>query len=229
VVAAYRLRDSDVRIVLRHGGADIWTFNELFELALYEPPIVVRDMLRKRPSPLRVLDLGANVGLYGALIRRAEPRASMVAFEPDPTNRALLEACIALNAREGDWTLVPACAATSDGTVAFSATGDPESRAVDLPPTADVVTVEKRDVFPYVDGVDLLKMDIEGGEWELISDERFGGALAVVLEYHPFGCPGEDPHREADRFLEAAGYRIIPVYRSPDGHGMVWAWRSASP
>jgi FkbM family methyltransferase len=221
----YRLRGSDVRIALRHGTPDVWTFNELFELGLYEQPAPVLDVLAGRPRPLRVVDLGANIGLYGALVRTREGDAGIVSFEPDPANLKLLRACIEMNAELGDWQLVAACAAARDGVVRFSALGDPGSRVTDDPCAPSVVEAEARDVFPFLDGVDLLKIDIEGSEWGLLADERFGAAPVVALEYHPHGCPGDDPHAEVDALLARAGYAFEPVYRAPDGSGMRWAWK----
>lgn len=146
-----------------------------------------------------MVDLGANIGLYGALARTREPDASIVSFEPDPANLILLRACLQMNAALGEWQLVPACAAARDGAVRFSALGDPGSRVTDEPAAPGVVQVEARDVFPFLEGVDLLKVDIEGSEWELLADERFGVPSVVVLEYHPSGCPDGDPHVEARR------------------------------
>jgi FkbM family methyltransferase len=226
--AVYRLRGSGVRVALRHGTPDVWTFNELFELGLYQPPRAVADVLDSLPRPLRVVDLGANIGLYGALLRTREPDASILSFEPDPANLILLRACVQMNAALGDWQLVPACAAARDGAVRFSALGDPGSRVTDEPAAPGVLRVEGRDVFPFLQGVDLLKVDIEGSEWELLADERFGEPRVVVLEYHPFGCPEGDPHVEAARLLARAGYDLEPVYRASDGSGMLWAWKRAA-
>ena len=45
------------------------------------------------------------------------------------------------------------------------------------------------DVFPYLAAADLVKIDIEGSEWEILADARFAGIAArvLVLEYHPQG------------------------------------------
>lgn len=226
--AGYRLRASGVGIVLRHGTSDVWTFDELFELGLYEPPAAIAELLGSLERPPRVIDLGANIGLYGALILSEHRDAHVVSFEPDPVNLDLLRRCIEMNQDlEGQWELVPAFAAARERTVAFQAFGNPSSRMTDeAQPGA--VSVEARDVFPFLRHADLLKMDIEGGEWELLADERFGDPLAVVLEYHPHMCPSDDPHAEAQRLLAGAGYSTQPILRSPDGHGMLWGWKQLS-
>jgi hypothetical protein len=56
--------------------------------------------------------------------------------------------------------------------------------------------------------VELLKMDIEGAEWDILTDPRLSElkARAIVLEWHSIGCPEPDPHKAAARLLVEAGY-----------------------
>ena len=225
-LAPYRLRGSDIQILIRHGTWDVWAFNEIFELGLYDPPRRVESWLRARPRPIRVVDLGANIGLYGAMVRAREPGASVVGFEPDPENTHIHRRCIQLNDAADRWQLVPAAAARENGSVAFAAEGDITSHVAPSGDATATITVPARDVFEFLEGVDVLKMDIEGGEWELLEDPRFGDAAAVVMEYHPHLCPADDPHAEVERLLNAAGYTATEViYQAPDGHGMLWAWK----
>src|SRR4051794_26538464 len=58
---AYTLREGGGTVLLRHRSIDIWTFNELFVLRLYEPPDPIAAILAEVREP-RVLDLGANIG-----------------------------------------------------------------------------------------------------------------------------------------------------------------------
>ena len=46
-------------------------------------------------------------------------------------------------------------------------------------------------MFPHLHDADLLKIDIEGGEWPLLTDARFGELKvpAIVLEYHAYDSP----------------------------------------
>jgi hypothetical protein len=85
------------------------------------------------------------------------------------------------------------------------------------------------DVFPFLEDVDLLKIDIEGAEWRLLADPRFASvpARAIALEYHPHDCPDADPGTLARRLLAEAGYQTLETeFDLPPGHGMLWAWRS---
>ncbi|MFC7070538.1 FkbM family methyltransferase [Halobaculum lipolyticum] len=63
-----------------------------------------------------VWDAGACVGTYACLA--ADAGATVVAFEPDPANRARLRGNLARNAPEGDWRVVAVALADGDDEVA---------------------------------------------------------------------------------------------------------------
>ena len=74
---------------------------------------------------------------------------------------------------------------------------------------------------------DVAKIDIEGSEWELLTDERFNRVPTPVLhlEYHPRNAPSPDPESAAVEAVERAGYAHGPVLTTVEGAGMLWAWR----
>ena len=91
--------------------------------------------------------------------------------------------------------------------------------------------MEAVDVFEHTNGVDLLKIDVEGAEWPLLADPRFGDVSAdvVVLEYHSDGCPHSDPAAAAEAALIAAGYEIVPGTTKPAyGAGVLWGFRRSA-
>ena len=78
-------------------------------------------------------------------------------------------------------------------------------------------------------GVDLLKMDIEGGEWLILEDPRFRASPphALVLEYHPRGPSDGGAHGRVRSLIGDAGLtQTATIFRRDDGHGMLWAWRA---
>ena len=77
----YTLRGSDVAINIRHNSPDVAVLIEIFADGFYEPPAPVAQLLAK-PAP-RALDLGANIGLFGAFLTARLPSARIVGFEPD--------------------------------------------------------------------------------------------------------------------------------------------------
>jgi FkbM family methyltransferase len=222
----YRLREGGVTVHLRHSTPDLNTLEQVVGQGHYELPGDVEAALRSLRRPLEVVDLGANIGLFGALLLGRFPDAHVVAFEPDPDNAEVHARSVRAN--DGlRWELVPACAGTVDGEVAFAAGDYANSRIADNGRDG-AITVPVRDVFPYLDRVDLLKVDIEGAEWELLSDPRFAGVPATVtaLEFHPWGAPG-DPRTAAASALRDAGYAVRDAeLHALEGHGMLWGVRA---
>lgn len=221
---SYRLRDArNISVMVRHGKGDAVTLGEVFHERDYEPPPDLRTI-----QPRRIVDLGGNVGYFGAFALNRWPDATVTAFEPDPENAAIHARVIALNRLEDRWELRRAAAAARDGHLRFNASGDALSRVSD---TGGVV-VPAEDVLGLVSGADLLKIDIEGGEWEILCDPRWvvDPPSVVVLEHHPEGAPDSDPHEYALERLAAAGLtRTATIFAGDDGYGMVWAWRPRPP
>jgi FkbM family methyltransferase len=225
VTARYGLREaSDLAIFLRHNTLDVDVFNEIFSQRIYAVPDPIADRLERVD---RIVDLGANIGLFAAWSRVRWPEARIVCFEPDPFNLRVLNRAAAANG----WTVVPACAGTHEGEIAFAAGRYAISAALAEGETsANVIRVPVRDVLPVLADADLIKIDIEGGEWPILADSRFRmlSTKAVALEYHPQGCPNPDHARAtAFRLLETAGYEVHDADTpAPAGYGSVWAWRS---
>lgn len=223
-VGIYRLRDNGLRVAIRHGTGDVVTLGEVFHEHDYEPASELQGRLR---SAALIVDLGANIGLFGAYAAACWPEASILAFEPDPGNASIHERTIELNSLGQRWRLIRAAAGTTTGSARFLAGGAALSRfATGDEPSAIEVPVE--DVMSILADADLVKMDIEGGEWAILTDARFRESppRTIVLEYHPGGCPTDDPRKAVESVLEGAGLDVRPIWHRADGHGMLWAWQS---
>ena len=225
-LARYRLRGSGIPVYLRHNTPDLNTLDEIFRHGHYDLPRPVEETLKSTPEAVRIVDLGANVGLFGAFALGVFPDAQIVGFEPEPSNADVHRRTIGAGGADGRWALVEAAAAKADGTVSFSADGFTTGHVGE-----GELTVPALDVFRYLDDVDLLKIDVEGAEWELLADPRFAGvpAGAVALEYHPRGCPSGDPRSLAHELLRDCGYETADhdsaSFAGLEGQGMVWAWK----
>lgn len=187
----YELRAAPVRIALRHATPDVLVLDEIFSQREYELPRQVREALASCPRP-RIVDLGANVGLFGAFVFGEYPEAEIVAVEADPENAAVHERTIAANP-DRSWYLIPAYAGTANGTVRFESGGFSGSHA-----SRDGVGIEVQaiDAFDYLAQADLVKIDIEGGEWALLD----AGALRAATDC----IVGELHHRRPEESLERA-------------------------
>ncbi len=229
VTATYRLRRSSVAITIRHHTPDVLVLDEIFSQREYEFPPAVERALEAAGASLAVADLGANIGLFGAWLLSRFPEARIVAFEPDPGNAAVHARTVEANGRAASWRLVEAFATTAPGSVHFRPGAFATSAAAGE--AEEGIAVQAVDVFPYLAEVDFLKIDVEGGEWQLLADPRFGQlrARAVALEYHRDRCPESDARRAAERALSGARYEIAHVHeKARFGAGLLWGWRPGS-
>jgi FkbM family methyltransferase len=212
-------------VVIRHHTNDVKMLHEVFAAGDYRPPPHIARQLGVIARP-RVVDLGANVGLFGVWMLTRSPDATIVAYEPEQANVAIHRRVIALNDAAARWSVRPCAASTRDGTVRFLGGLGSASRADDhADGTIDVPAV---DAFDDLLDCDFVKIDIEGGEWPLLADPRFSriSAQVVVLEYHGHRCPAADPAGEAQRLLCAAGYAVHHVPKDAAGIGIVWGSRA---
>jgi FkbM family methyltransferase len=176
-----------------------------------------------RPG-MTVVDVGANIGLFDLWVLRSFPDAHITAVEPDPWNLELLRRCVSVNDRTGHWQIVEAAASTKNGTVPFRAGGVSLSRIEE--DGGETMRVPAVDIFPHLERADLIKIDIEGGEWPILCDPRFLQLkpAALVLEFHPYMCPFADPGEAALQIVRDAGLEARRGVAYGPGQGMLWAW-----
>lgn len=228
VTGRYTLRDCGRPVFIRHHSSDVMILDEIFGAGEYDLPAPVADALAGMVAPA-VLDLGANIGLFGVWALSVWPGARIIGYEPDPANADVHERTIIANAAAESWQLRRRFAAADDGAVRFNGGHGSASAATALT-GGDGASIEVAgaDVFADLASADLVKIDIEGGEWALLHDPRFAGVpcRALFVEYHPYGSAGGDPGAEAERLVRAAGFEVQhePKVLTP-GWGVVWGWR----
>jgi FkbM family methyltransferase len=229
-VGRYTLRSTGAAVHLRHATRDVDILNEIFGGVrgsfLYEPPPEITHALAARDE-LRVVDLGGNIGLFGVFATSRWRVRKLDSYEPDPANAALLRATIEANHLSDRWTAHEVAVSNRAGRMPFRKGLFSES-SIAAPGEASA-DVEMADLFGLGhDDVDLLKIDIEGGEWALLGDERFASypARALVMEWHAWMCPRTTPHEAAHDLLRAARWRVVLDDPSNTGPvGTIWAVR----
>ena len=224
LVGAYHTRDEAVPYFIRHGTRDVGIFSEIFIAGEYDPPAAVAERLASLGRAPRILDLGANVGLFAASCLERWPGASATAVEPDPENLALLRR----TARAaGQIEVVAACASNYEGSVRFVAGEFAESHVAGEDSTEDTIDVPCVDGFALARSADLVKIDIEGSEWEILADPRLASlpAQALVMEWHDKRCPHADPSAGARAALSGAGFQVLCEHRPVASNGTIWALR----
>jgi len=216
----YALRDGSSRFVVRHRSGDIEIFRKFYGYGYYRLPDEVASRLRSLGRPVNVLDLGANVGFFEVFTRDRLPIGQVVCLEPDPYNAAVLEQVRAENG--AGWQIVRACASNKDDTVQFN-TGRKNLSRVG---SAGDITIASKDVFPLIADADLVKMNIEGSEWEVLRDPRLATtSVSWIVEYHRIANPEPDIHALARALFERAGYTVRQAQEG-DANGLLWAWKA---
>ena len=217
----YRLKSNGSVFYLRHHTGDVAIFRKFAAYRDYDFPQAVADRLRG--ASISVVDLGANIGLFGVHARSNADVATMVSFEPDEANAAVLERVIAEYG--GSWQLVKACASNRDGEAHFAGGKANLSRIAD-----EGIVVPVVDAVPYLVAADLAKVNIEGAEWDILADERFVAQSppVLILEYHKIANPEPEIHSLALRLLSAAGYSGHELVNQSEENGLIWAWKDGS-
>lgn len=177
-----------------------------------------------------IVDLGGNVGISVLHWMNVFPACTIETFEPHPLHVAQMRRNLALSGKQH--RVVVHDKAAGARRRAMRLTDDGTSSSLQ-DQRRDGFDVEVADVFDVLSGrrIDILKMDIEGGEYEILEDPRFDrlDIGRVVMEWHSRGH-GDADRQWCEQRLTTLGYAIRPVFQAPD-HGMFWAIRdtAASP
>lgn len=168
----------------------------------------------------KVIDCGANIGKYTSLFRRTG--ATVFAFEPDPNIYPLLVGRFkgignvhlfnqALGARDGTERLYFHKASRKDPifhSVSSSLCAEKSNVAIDS--FHEVAVVRLADFVLGHDRIDLVKMDIEGMEFDVLEDLIVSGAIErigyMVIETHIGRLPGlQEKSDRCQRLLQECG------------------------
>ncbi|MDL5360608.1 FkbM family methyltransferase [Halalkalicoccus sp. NIPERK01] len=192
----------------------------------------LRALRAEVEGPVRVLEIGANIGYFALAEARAlGERAEIHAFEPDARNLPLLRENIARNGYADRIRVDPAAIGpttgrallqrsshsnrnrlASDGGVAYaealSLTG--ETRPVDVWSVDDYLA--ENGIAPG--SVNVVRMDVEGYETEIVegmkSVLRASGPLVLFVEIHPH-LLSDAEYRRFVTTLDAAGFEVCDV------------------
>lgn len=181
------------QISIRLNSSDLSTFTKIFLNREYEIPLA--------KEPKVIIDAGANVGYASAFYALQFPKAKIIAIEPERANFNLLKQNVSmfpnvslLNAAiwptSGEVNLLD----PGMGSWGFEAS-DLAGGRNDVPSLGKVRAVTVDEIMaefslPYVD---ILKVDIEGGEKMLFADspawlKRVGSVVIELHDQRQVGC-----------------------------------------
>jgi len=195
----------------------------LLKNGVYEPE--TRDALKQILQPgFRVVDLGANEGYFSILASQCVgPEGSVLAIDPQDRLAAVLERNIELN-QCSNITVFPGAISDYQGQAELHLLPDLNTGGSSLAQitryrtatqTTPLCTLEHLLSKKGWDHVDLIKIDIEGWEWEALFGSRNlfqSGAIAGIyleLHHHLLKRRGLDPNQLLE-FLHQAGYSRDP-------------------
>jgi FkbM family methyltransferase len=181
------------------------------------------------PKPLenvrRVVDLGANVGYSCLYWCHRYPQSQVTAYEPHPVHLGAIQENLAKNGFLNRVRVVGAAAGTSERH-SYLTDGRSSSTVTEQPAAFQISVLDLFREPELANEIDILKIDIEGGEYEILSDPRFAElkVKALVVEWH--NSP-EYPDGRAWclRKLQELGYETHIGAEDPPSAGLIWAYR----
>ncbi len=166
----------------------------------------IYDFTATAPSPT-VIDGGGHIGLFTLFAKQKYPDAHITVFEPDHLSLQLLKKNIAVN-KLRNVSLVEAGLYKQDGELSFCCDASDGSSIYAGKNNESIRTVKLSEYITQ--DVDFLKLNIEGAEWDVISEvsEKLHLIKEMVVEYHGFPETGQNLHRILN-LLDRAGFRYM--------------------
>jgi FkbM family methyltransferase len=196
----------------------------------------VKEILIKQPyfrnenelesGNITVFDVGANIGCFSLSIAKKNPEARVYAFEPEAANYEMLSKSITANrftniqsfhvglaSADKKFKLRLALNNTGGHSIVDEAGFLSRNKISENFEEVDVISFENFIRTHNISKIDFLKMDIEGGEYDIffhLSDETFNMISIISMEYHFI-----DDNNNGDRLkelFENKGYSVSMNY-----------------
>lgn len=202
-----------------------------------DPFVIMRHLIGSE-TPL-IFDVGAHVGLAALRYRELFPRASIHCFEPFPESFAQLKSTVGQLA---PIELHNVALAAVDGQAEFSVNRNSATNSLlasdndapkywrsDAPKTEATLTVPTITLQGFarehsIDAVDILKMDVQGGEYEVLkgAGELLSSQAIGLIYMELITAPtyvGQHRMREYLDLFDAAGYELFDFYNLGRSNG----------
>ncbi len=197
----------DFKVNIR-SQADKSVLKEIFELGEYKD---TESIIKSAKSP--IIDAGAQAGFFSLYCRALNTEVPIYAIEPDEANLEILEDNLSLNNID-NVEIIPAALAGQTALRDFYISSDTHNHSLfkvltpQITKAGKIITYSLDDFLKEqgIDEVSLLKLDIEGSEYEVLN--KFTGwpkINNIILEYHDFA---EFNHDQLIELLQNKGYKI---------------------
>lgn len=165
-----------------------------------------------------IIDCGAHVGLATLYFARRYPQSIIHAFEADPNIHNLLRSNVESSALD-NVTLHARAVWIHDDGVRFHLSGD-DSGHINPEDGTKIPSIRLKNVLEQFDRIDMLKLDVEGAEYEILDDclPVLNRVQNMIIEVHRLD---DDKKSLVSIFnmLESIGFQ----YTISDFHTATWA------
>lgn len=199
------------------GRTDLEVAREIFVSHEYE--------LTRDTQEMTILDLGAHIGLASIYLSSLFPNARIVAVEADPELLDVLRE----NVRSLPVQVIHGAVSAESGERSFFRSDQTWSNSIERTRDSQeeivvpAITLEEICEIADIDGVSLMKFDVEGAEWEFLADGLPDFVDAAIGEVH--GDQSHDPQEMVDKVAET---RCISVRRSDRSRAVFFASNKCS-
>jgi FkbM family methyltransferase len=206
-------RDRDRMIRIRGGlelhyrlnRGDIQSIREVWIDECYRLPFDLK--------PSRLLDLGSNIGLTSLWFAHRYGCQTVIAVEPSPENARLTRLNLEGNRIVAE--VIEAAVGPRDGTAMFQDARESNLGRLDAAGGGRAVTMVSMETLlqrlPPGAEIDLIKMDIEGGEGPLLQDadvKWLSRVRSIIAEFHPELID----YPAVIKSVERQGFRYFPAH-----------------
>ena len=202
---------------VREGTPDVCVIHEVIYSKSY---YLLMDILKKTMRGV-ILDLGANIGIFSLFCSQTNPQLNILSFEPTVENFSLLSKNIAEN-KSNEKIKIIQKAVTSDGQpryIHYNKT-NPGGSSVNLNDNLNGLseTISLIDILRQNNSIFLIKMDIEGTEYEIfynitISDLKLVKYLYIEIHNDPNNlCSRKELIKKIEKLNFAIKHEYLSVY-----------------
>jgi FkbM family methyltransferase len=205
-----RLKIAGHPVTLSFPDGEEQVMNYEFKNILYDDCYGLRQIEGKVET---ILDVGSNLGFFSLAARSRFPDAKIHGYEPNPAIQSHL-----LNNTGGLSIKVhPEAIGARDGMIELKMDGGSllgkavASESGNIKKTAMAAAIER------IGGkVDLLKLDCEGGEWEVFEERSVWTNIGrLTMEYHLWANPAMDVPGMV-KTIRDLGFRITHLSEAPE-------------
>lgn len=162
----------------------VWQFKEIFVDEIYK-------FDSKNEQPI-IFDCGANVGTSCLYFKQLFPNARIKAFEADPMIANILKSNLAKNGIN-DIEVINKAVWIDDSGIEFGSEG---ADGGSINASGNKIKIDSIRLKEYLDQeqeIDLLKIDIEGAEYEVLKDcmDSLSNVKNIFVEYHSWNSSAQ--------------------------------------